>query len=357
MKKARHYFDFVKKHATTLLFIFGFLTDMFLLPDIDNPITKYIGISYIIGIGFLIAVREWVISRNRADDIEQKFYSLSSFGVAYLSGAALSFIFVYALRSADIFVSWPLFLILLISMTANEFFATHTYRFTLDIIVLYIALVFYLIFNTPFILKSQNDKVFALSITFSVLVALMYAFIIHRISETTLQETPKMYALSIGVPMFIGMLYFLNLIPAVPLSLKEGLIAHSVTRDESGAYVLSVEKETKKTLLSRVASYTVLNQQGRVFYFSSVDAPAQITAPVTHVWEFYDTTIEKWVPVTSISFTLSGGREEGYRAYSYKENIFEGLWRVTVKVDERIVGRTKFYITFGESVDVKEVRY
>ena len=74
-----------------------------------------------------------------------------------------------------------------------------------------------------------------------------------------------------------------------------------------------------------------------------------MTAPITHVWEYYSEKEGKWVVSTVVPFTLSGGREEGYRAYSHKENIFDGLWRVTVKVDEkRIIGRVRFEIKKGD---------
>jgi uncharacterized membrane protein len=355
MKRVRRYFEFLKKHSTTLLFVSGFLTDMFLLPDVDDPLTKYIGFAYIVGIGALIAFREWVISKNRADELERKLFSLSSFGIAYLSGSALSFVFVYALRSAALSVSWPLFLILLISMIANEFFSNHTYRFTLDIMVLFIAVVFYIVFNMPFLLKTQNDTVFALSALGAMVVAFVYSLVIHKISETTEEEASKMFALSFGVPMFIAMLYFLNLIPAVPLSLREGMVLHNVEREEGGDYRILEEKDTRFLSSLRRQIHTITTEDNDVFYFSIIDAPALITAPITHVWEYYDREKREWVEVTKVSFTLSGGREGGYRAYSHKENIKEGLWRVTVKVDEeRIVGRTTFTIQEGKAGELIE---
>lgn len=355
MKRVRRYFEFFKKHSTTFLFVFGFLTDMFLLPDIDNPVTKYIGLSYIFGIGGLIVFREWAISRNKADKVEEKLFSFSSFGIAYLSGSALSFVFVYALRSAAFSVSWPLFLILIISMIANEFFPNHTYRFTLDIMVLFIAVVFYIVFNMPFLLKTQNDTVFALSVLASMTIAFIYSLVIHKISETTEEEASKMFALSFGVPMFIAMLYFLNLIPAVPLSLRDGMVLHSVKRDESGNYHILEEKDTRFLSSLRNQVHTITTEDNDVFYFSLIDAPALITAPITHVWEYYDREKGVWIEVTKVSFTLSGGREGGYRAYSHKENIKEGLWRVTVKVDEeRVVGRTTFTIEEGKAGELIE---
>lgn len=350
-RKYKHYL----KHATTVLFLFGFLTDMVLLPDVNNPITKYLGLSYIVAVGLLIAFREWVIARNAANERERRLFSLSSFGIAYLSGAALSFVFVYALRSAALSVSWPLFLILVLCMVANEFFATHTYRFTLDIMVLFIALAFYVVFNAPFMVNTQNNFVFLCSIIISITVSLLYVAIISRISETSEEETPKMYALGVGIPMFIGMLYTLNMIPGVPLSLTEGGIYHNVVKTETGRYI--VEEEVDQRLVSSLFTkvHTISSSQGDVFFLSAIRAPKNMTAPISHVWEYYDEKGNKWIESTVVPFNLSGGREDGYRAYSVKQNIFEGLWRVTVKVDDkRIVGRVKFYIKKGEPGEMVE---
>lgn len=343
------------KHLTTALFLFGFLTDMVLLPEVENPITPYLGLGYIIAIGFLIAFREWIIARNVANERERKLFSLSSFGIAYFSGAALSFVFVYALRSAALSVSWPLFLILILCMVANEFFSTHSYRFTLDIAVLYIALVFYAIFNAPFIVNTQNDSIFYISIAIAIVLAFLYSFAISSISETTEEETSKTYALSIGVPMFIAMLYFLNLIPSVPLSLTEGSIYHNVVRTAENRYFVEEEKDVRMLSSLRNKVFTIDVDHNDIFFVSSIRAPKNMTAPITHVWEYYDSKKNIWVESTIISFIMSGGREGGYRAYSHKESIFAGKWRVTVKVDgKRIVGRVTFTIINGTPKDLTE---
>lgn len=330
---------------------------MIILPDIDHPITRYIGMAHICVVALLIMFREWIVSRNTASDTEQKIYSLASFGIAFSSGAALSFICVYAIRSAALSVSWPLFVILLLCIVANEFVSNHTFRFTLDVGILLIATLFFIIFNIPVLLKIQNDSVFALSVAISIGVSLLYLYLLQFTSESAKYEASRTYALAFGIPMFVGMLYLLNVIPAVPLSLKESGVYHNVVRISGGDFFATQEEDTRILKNYRITVHHMLDTDDAVYFFSNIDTPADLTAPISHVWEYYDAQEKRWAASTKISFDIQGGREAGYRAYSKKENIEEGLWRVTVKIgDNRIIGREKFQVIKGGGVEVKEVK-
>ena len=343
-------------HSTTIIFFCGFFFDMFILPEIDDPSARLLGLVYLSAVATLIIFREWLISRNRASEFERKIYTGSTFGIAYFSGSSLSFVFIYALRSAAISISWPLFLILAICIYANEFVSTHNFRLTLDVGVLLTAFTFYTIFHFPVLLKIQNDKTFALSIIFVIFVSLIYIFILKFASESAKYEAPRGYALAFGVPMFVGMLYFLNVLPAVPLSLKDSGVYHNIVRTENGEFVAQSETDDRMFKYFRPPVYHLRQSDTGIYFFSSVDAPAELSAPISHLWEYYDNKQGKWIESTMISFDLAGGREDGYRAYSKKNNISEGLWRVTVKVGgNRIIGRSKFWVEEGNEA-VKEIK-
>ncbi len=347
-----------KQHATTLLFIGGFIFDLFILPEAGHLLTVILGAVYLLIVAVCIALREWVISQNTASETEQKVFSVLTFAIAYFSGSSLSFISVYAIRSAAFSVSWPLLLVLLLCVLVNELVSSHHFRFTLDIGVFLIAMLFFIIFNVPTFLKVQNDMTFLISAGVAVAISLLYVFLLRFTSESAEEETGRHFALAVGVPMFIGMLYFLNVIPAVPLSLSSAGVYHSVVRNEGGEFIGVQEVDDRFLSSLRIPIYHLQEGGDGVYFFSSVSAPAQISAPISHLWEYYDESLGEWVPSTVISFTLSGGREEGYRAYSKKENVTGGLWRVTVKVDsKRVVGRMKFYIdTTYKQINKEEVR-
>jgi hypothetical protein len=343
-------------HFTTAIFFFGFVFDMFLLPDFDDVLAKVIGLTHIALIALFIIFREWVVSRNTASSFEEKIYAFSTFIIAFSSGSALSFVFVYALRSAALSVSWPLFVMLFIVMCANEFFTSHNYRLTLDIAVLFIASFFYTVFNLPVLLKEQNDIIFTISAIVSVVVGLIYITILRKSSETAEYEAGRGYALALGVPMFVSMLYVLNVIPAVPLSMKTSGVYHSITHHENGTFIATGELDTRSFSQYRRPVYHLSLKDVGVYFFSAVNAPAELSAPLSHVWERYDDTTKKWVVSATIPFTLSGGRDGGYRAYTYKQSVVEGLWRVTVKVDsKRVIGRKEFYVKRVDVVTVQEM--
>ena len=345
-------------HASTLIFLAGFTFDAFMLPEIEHPLARYVVFTYLCIIALSIMFREWLVSRNTASEAEQRIYSVVTFCISYFSGSALSFVFIYAIRSAQLSVSWPLFLILLLCILANEIVSTHNFRFTLDIGVLLIAALFYIVFNVPLFLKVQNDITFAISIALTVVIFLFYIFILKFSSENAYDNAGRGYALALGVPMFVAMLYFLNVLPAVPLSLQDSGIYHYVNKDTNGEYITQKEIDTRRFAKYLTPIYHLTPSDQGVYFFSAVNAPAELTAPISYVWEYYDTTANHWVVSGDpITFTLAGGRENGYRAYSQKENITEGLWRVTVKVDNnRIVGRVKFQVVKSSGVDLVETR-
>lgn len=356
MNKAK-VLHFLKEHSTTIIFSCGFIFDMIILPDIDEAFGRNIGGLYLFLIATLIIFREWIISRNKASIWEGRFYSIASFGVAYFSGSSLSFIFIYAIRDADILASWPILLIIAICIYANEFVNTHGFRLTTDVGVLFFAFLFYVIFHLPVILRVQNDKIFVLSLLIVAFVSYIYTKILKNFSESARHEYPRFFSLSVGLPMFIGLLYFLNVMPAVPLSIKNSGVYHYVGRQ--GNDFLAQEEIIDKSFLSslKTTKYNLTPKDNGIYFFSSVSAPASLTAPISHVWQYYDRENGGWVTDLVVPFSIEGGREDGYRAFSMNGSVKEGLWRVVVKVGgNRIVGVKRFYIEKSEVVNLREVK-
>lgn len=341
------------KHIASALFFFGFAVDMFLLPDVNNVLSVYIGLVYITSLAVIIIIREIAMVYESSGKAKQTFYSMLTFAIAYFSGSALSFVFVYAWRSAALSVSWPIFVILLLCMLANELVSTHKWRSIVDVAVLIIASLFFTLFNLPFLIGKQNDWIFFLGLIISFVLAFLYIRLFNRITRR--DQHLENYILAIFIPALVGGLYILNLMPAVPLSIRNENVYHYVERSGSDYLVLNEAASSSVFDIFKTPVKNITEADRTLYFFAAVRAPAALTAPITHVWEYYNENTKEWEVRNKLSFNIYGGRAEGYRAYSNITNAVPGKWRVTVKVDSgRIVGRYTFKVQMSPTLNLVE---
>jgi hypothetical protein len=330
-------------HTFTLAFYLGFSMDLLFLPSIENVHTKLIGGTYLTIVSLSILIREYIVSRNRADEREAKLFNIFSLIISFFSGTLLSFVFVYSLRSASLSVSWPFFLILFGVMLLNEFFSSQAFRFLIDLSVLLTANTFLFVYALPIVLHRQSDNIFLISIALSILVSVLYINFLKAFSYTVKEVISDAYKIAICLPAVIVTFYFLNIIPPVPLSLKSGDIYHEVARYGDGGFLVTQE-DTRKSIINfnRTKVYHFRTNEP-AYFFSAIVAPDKLQADLSHVWEKYNEQTKNWDVMLTVPFSLVGGRDNGYRAYSYINNLTEGKWRVSAMVGERrIVGQILF---------------
>jgi len=140
-----------------------------------------------------------------------------------------------------------------------------------------------------------------------------------------------------------NLLYFLNVIPPVPLSLKDIGIYHSVLHRSDGTY-LALYEPAPWYQFWRTTSAEYSSNNGTAACFSAVFAPADLQTPIHHVWEYKNAGGE-WEERSRISFPISGGREEGYRGWSNKSALVPGEWRCNVETSGgALIGRISFAV-------------
>ncbi|HEX5792281.1 MAG TPA: DUF5924 family protein [Rheinheimera sp.] len=85
-----------------------------------------------------------------------------------------------------------------------------------------------------------------------------------------------------------------------------------------------------------------LHRQG-LFSFTAVKAPRGLNEKIYHVW------LQNGKEVDRILLDISGGREQGYRAWTHKQNFpanAAGKWQVKVITEsEQLIGLTRFTVT------------
>jgi hypothetical protein len=139
------------------------------------------------------------------------------------------------------------------------------------------------------------------------------------------------------------------------LALREEAISHGITRTGDG-YTLQVEKESWiKKLWSGSTFHKNVGES--VSVYTAIFAPKDLNAKIIHDWQWYDERKKEWVSKDQLSFTLTGGRREGFRGYSTKTTVPFGHWRVYVKTERgQILGRVSFTVVpFQSALELKDI--
>ncbi len=134
----------------------------------------------------------------------------------------------------------------------------------------------------------------------------------------------------------INIFYYFKLIPPVPLALQHGIAAHNVERVGANYFVTYQTEEPY--IFWREHNAKFKHELGeKVFAFTSIFAPTEINKAVFHRWKWYNNKTRQWEIADEIGYEIIGGRDEGYRGYTYKSNVKPGLWEVEVITEEGMV--------------------
>jgi hypothetical protein len=247
-----------------------------------------------------------------------------------------------------------IFIVLLIALIiGNEFLKTRYAQLRFNIAVYYVLMLTYLVIALPtFFFHTIGTEIFLLSglISLAVMTGFVAALRVFALRANKTRQLWEIRGLIIAIFLIFNGLYFMNLIPPVPLSLKSAGIYHSVTGDGRGNYIGTYQQKKWYEFWRDTADdYTVAPGQP-VYCFTSVFAPGKLSTPIVHEWEYYYPDTGHWLPLNKIQFSITGGRAEGYRGFSEKRVLIDGQWRCTVETaGGQIIGRITFNVHISSS--------
>lgn len=146
----------------------------------------------------------------------------------------------------------------------------------------------------------------------------------------------------------VNILYFTNLIPPIPLAMKNSGAYHLVVKVGDNYEVIGEREKWYQSLPFIFPKVLHLRDGESIYAFSAVFAPTDLITDIIHDWQYFDEVEDKWVSTTRIPFDIHGGRGDGYRTFSKKDNVFSGKWRVDVETKSgQIIGRIRFNVELG----------
>ena len=262
----------------------------------------------------------------------------------FFFGGLLSTFMVFYFRSGTFWVSWPFYLLLTMAFIANEKLKSQYARREFQLSLLFLSLFCFMIFILPVVIRHMGRLVFLLSGALSLLLWWLFVRFLRTRAKGSFSDHPETVVASTAVIFIaINVLYFMNVIPPLPLSLQDASVYHSITRTQNGAYLVQFERQG---LLGFFRLVPRLHAAPGVptYFYSAVFSPTSLNTEIVHEWQTYDTR-RGWITADRIGLSVRGGRDGGYRTYSVKTGIKPGAWRVNVETPTgAIVGRYRFNV-------------
>lgn len=271
----------------------------------------------------------------------------------FMFGGLLSTFLVFYFRSAVLSVAWPFLLVLVIAFVANESLKRHYARLYFQISFFFLSVFLFAIFFVPVLVHDINAFVFVISGIVSLIIILLFLVLLRYTGGVSLgRDRIVLFSMIAGIFVSINALYFLDLIPPLPLSLQDAGVYHSIIRNSEGNYIASFEERSFFDKIKQIVGvYPTYHNDGKfVYVFSSIFSPADFKLTIVHEWQKYDLNTNSWVTSGVISLPVKGGRAAGYRTYSAKSGVTPGKWRVSVKtVSGQVLGRLVFVVENQDS--------
>jgi len=337
-----------KPYLPPLFFLSGVTYDTLVLTRIDRLRDNLLLLLYLTLLGFLIVLTGRLgTNEARVEDlppdapflmkwvVQAKPYA--PMAIQFLLGGLFSAYAIFYSKSATFAGTAVFFCVLVAFLVANEFLRSRLSNVQL-LVSLYALVCFaFVTFFLPVMTGWMNQAIFLAGAALTVLVVLRVVHLIYwRNQARTNRE-----ALLAGAPALalIGLLvgfYFLNWIPPVPLSMKFGGMYHEVKRS-GDHFELSYEKQWFEVWQR---SSTTVAADEPIYCFTAVFAPVALNTTIYHHWYYRLDASHPFTHADRIALKISGGREGGYRAYTFKQGLDPGDWRVDVETEDgRVIGR------------------
>ncbi|SHK31463.1 Protein of unknown function [Maribacter aquivivus] len=357
--------SFIRRHskyAPILFFIGGFIFDTLTLGRIDRTYDLTVLCLHMTSLSITLYLYNLADDGKWKNTFLERYEEYLPLAIQFFFGGLSSAYVIYFSRSVSLSKTASFFIILVLLLIANEFLKKRISNKYLQFGVYYFISFTFFTFMIPVFLKELNTTIFLFSGAASLVCTLVLLIVIYGRSPSTRKEInlAKMIAIILAIYGVINLFYFLKLIPPVPMALDKGIVAHNIVL-KNGKYEVSYEPEESFIFWRKHKLDYSYTPAQRVYIFSSIFAPTDLKKSIFHRWRRYNDESKEWVTVEDIGYDITGGRDGGFRGYTYKTNVMPGEWEVQVLTEEeQVLGVIGFHINFNtnqEPLRLKTLRF
>jgi hypothetical protein len=355
--KVRGFIRRHEKYLPILFFIGGFIFDSFTLGRIDRLYDIVVLCLHMTSLTITLYLYNVIQDAKWKNSFLRKYEEYFPLAIQFFFGGLSSAYVIYFSRSVSLSKTASFFVILVALLFANELLKRRIANKYLQFSVYYFLSFTFFAFMIPVFIKQMNTIIFIISGGVSLLSTLVLINIIYSISPSTRKEIHlgRMMVMVVTIYAFINIFYFLKLIPPVPLALDNGIVAHNIQLKNNN-YIVSYETDEWYVFWRKHRLEYICKPDENVYAFSTIFAPTDIKKKIFHRWKWYNENTGDWEIVEDIGYDITGGRDGGYRGYTYKSNVAPGTWKVQVITEEELVlGVIDFKVIISSSMPPKRI--
>ncbi len=340
--------NFYLKHERLLMSVMlvsGFLFDFVAFVNIDIAFKFTVLVFYWLLSGGLIAFMQ----AYDGGKISLRFQYVRLFAPLVLQftfGGLLNISLIFYWFSGAFSVSWPFIIIIALLLYFND-----TFRHYFSKPLVQVSVYFFITFSLfslilPFWFASLNVWLFLLAGGLSLIIFLFYIYGLTFLNHQTLAQKFSIFISIIFITIAMNLMYFTNIIPPIPLAMREAGLYHSI--DSTGLnYVMTGELESFwQNIQSAIFGQTVhIFGNEKIYLYNAIFAPTNLQTTIVHHWQYYDKEKGKWSDMGNLKFIINGGLQSGYRGYSWQSNLEAGKWRVYVEnMQGKVLAKVNFVV-------------
>lgn len=352
--------EFIQRHqkyAPLLFFIGGFIFDSLTLRRIDRLYDLVILCLHMSSLTIVLYLYNLADDGRWRNTFLRRFQLYFPLVIQFSFGALSSAFVIYYFRSVSLSKTIFFFVILVALLIANEFLRKRISNKHLQFSLYFFVSFTFCTFIIPVFVKMINTSVFVFSGLVSLISTLLLLMTIYYRSPSTRKEVKlkKILSFIFGIYFIINVFYFFKLIPPVPLSLENGMAAHKVEKNDQ-EYIVTYETDEWYVFWRDHRSKFISSPGEKVYIFTSIFAPTHIEKSIFHRWKWFNAKTDDWEFVEDIGYSITGGRGEGFRGYTFKKNVKKGLWKVEVITEEELIlGVIDFKIIYDDLLQPKNL--
>ena len=350
---AKDYYDKNENLVNAFFFVAGFVFDILTLGRIDDFFNLLSQILYLAGAYAVMMTTHLPLSPKLPSWFAKVMEFRDELFHFFIGGLLSMFTVLYFQSSSP---THSLFFLLFVAavLILNEVPFFQNLGMTFKSILMKISSASFLIIFIPILLNTNSKVTFYVAI----LLSLGLTFGFGRLMVSRLNFEQAVVKTQFLIPRYLVLAFFVlfywtNVMPPLPLSITDMGIYYSVEKHDSEYHMTSLKPWWK---IWHGSNEDFQYRDGdKVYLFVKAFSPGDFQENVYIEWSRFDPVEDDWKRSDRVPLSVVGGREDGYRAFAFKQNYQPGKWRIMVKTeDDLILGKMGFELSRDPGAEARD---